>query len=47
VVRDGRIEHRENLNQRSVAEWKAFVAERRGWSERESAVASALVEGTA
>jgi hypothetical protein len=47
VVRDGAIEHRENLDQRSVHEWKQFVAARRGWTEREPTAADALVEGTA
>ncbi|WP_276260639.1 hypothetical protein [Haloglomus litoreum] len=47
VVRDDRIEHRENLNQRSVAEWKAYVAARRGWTESEPTAADALVEGSA
>jgi hypothetical protein len=47
VVRNRGIEHRETLDQRTVDEWKQFVAERRGWSEREPTVAGAMVEGSA
>jgi hypothetical protein len=44
VVRDGEIEHRENLGERTIAEWKAYVAAERGWATEEPTAAGAMVE---
>jgi hypothetical protein len=43
VVADGRIEHRENLNGRSVTEWKAYVANQRGWMQAERTAADEVL----